>query len=84
MKDLVHMFGVIEGSARKDEGSSAGCVNQKVRQEAVERTYGDLEVVWSVSSPECWHIMIPGCPIFEKYYYDLYAKIDSCPGILLL
>lgn len=45
MKDLVHMFGVIEGSARNDEGSSAGCVNQKVRQEAVERTYGDLEVV---------------------------------------
>lgn len=35
---------------------------------------------WSVSSPECWHLKIPGCPIIEKYDYDLYAKIDFCPA----
>lgn len=36
-------------------------MNQKVRQAAVERPYGDLmeewRGVWAVSSPECRHIM---------------------------
>lgn len=44
MGDLVHMFGVIEGSGGDNDGPAACCMNQKVRQEAVERPYGDLMV----------------------------------------
>lgn len=61
MGDLVHMFGVIEGSGGDNDEPAACCMNQKVRQEAVERPYGDLmeewRGVWAVSSPECRHII---------------------------
>lgn len=61
MGDLVHMFGVTEGSGGDNGVPAACCMNQKVRQEAVEWPYGDLmkerRDVWAVSSPECKHIM---------------------------
>lgn len=46
MGDLVHMFGVIEGSGGDNDEPAACCMNQKVRQEAVERPSGDLMEEW--------------------------------------
>lgn len=61
MGDLVHMFGVIEGSVGDNDEPAAWYMNHKVRQEAVEWPYGGLleegRGVWAMSSPECKHIM---------------------------
>ena len=46
MGDLVHMFGVIEGSGGDNDEPAPCCMNQKVRQEAVERPYGGLMEEW--------------------------------------
>lgn len=91
MGDLVHMFGVIEGSGGDSDEPAACCMNQKVRHEAVERPYVELMVVWR----GCMSSVIARMPTYyedpkdvtlptEKYYYHLYAETNCCSGILLL
>lgn len=82
MGDLLHMFGVIEGSGGDNDEPAACCMNHKVRQETVERPYGDL---MEGGEEGCANSVIPRMQKYyeyprdvtlpiEKYYYHLYPR----------
>lgn len=90
MKDLVHMFGVTEGSGGDNDEPAACYMNHKVRQEAVEKPYGDLLEGWKgyMSSvitrmPTYYDPRDVTLPV-EKYYYHLHVEINCCSGNSLL
>lgn len=87
MRDLVHMFAVIEGSRGDNDEPAACSMNQKVSAgEAIWRPDGGVEACGNSVIPRMQtYYGDPGdvtLPI-KKYDYHLYTKTNRCSGILL-